>query len=135
VDNPPDQQQHESQDGRGRGEVERAHGGGYIGRYLNGQGDVPRTHMSDELRNSQGGRLDLVLYKFDSCPYCQRVMHRARELGLELPMRDTRLEPGPRQELLRVGGKTQVPCLFINGAPLYESEDIVRYLEREVRAP
>lgn len=72
---------------------------------------------------------DLVLYKFDSCPYCQLVFEAIDELGLDVPMRDTRQDPSARAELLRVGGKTQVPCLFIDGRPLYESADIVRFLE------
>ena len=35
-------------------------------------------------------------------------------------------------ELVRVGGKRQVPCLFIDGEPLYESLDIIAWLEREL---
>ena len=33
-----------------------------------------------------------------------------------------------RLELIRVGGKQQVPCLFIDGKPMYESMDIVEWL-------
>ena len=33
------------------------------------------------------------------------------------------------KELIQVGGKQQVPCLFIDGKPLYESLDIIRWLE------
>ena len=32
------------------------------------------------------------------------------------------------QTLMEVGGKRQVPCLFIDGAPLYESSDIIDWL-------
>ena len=28
--------------------------------------------------------------------------------------------------------RKQVPCLFVNGKPLYESTDIIRYLETQV---
>lgn len=34
-----------------------------------------------------------------------------------------------REELIRVGGKQQVPCLFIDGKPMYESGDIVMWLQ------
>lgn len=71
---------------------------------------------------------ELVLYKFDACPYCRRVMRVLKELSLELEYRDTRQNSEHRQELLRIGGKTQVPCLLINGQPLYESADINRAL-------
>jgi glutaredoxin len=32
------------------------------------------------------------------------------------------------QRLVEVGGKKQIPCLFIDGKPLYESKDIVAWL-------
>jgi glutaredoxin 3 len=89
--------------------------------------------VATELRNRAGELVSLVLYKFDSCPYCQIVLRRAAELGIELELRDTRRDPSARAELLRIGGMTQVPCLFIDGRPLYESADIVHYLETEVR--
>lgn len=41
--------------------------------------------------------------------------------------RDT-LQPGNQNDLVRIGGKKQVPCLVINGKPLYESDDIIAYL-------
>lgn len=34
-----------------------------------------------------------------------------------------------RKRLISVGGKEQVPCLFIDGTPLYESIDIISWLE------
>ena len=33
------------------------------------------------------------------------------------------------ETLVKVGGKRQVPCLFIDGKPLYESMDIIKWLE------
>ena len=81
-----------------------------------------------------GRSLNLVLYMFDSCPYCKRVLRRANELGMKLPLRDTWRDTDARDELLRVGGKTQVPCLFINGKPMYESTAIIAYLENDVVA-
>ena len=72
---------------------------------------------------------DLVLYKFDACPYCQKVMKAVDRLGVAVRYRDTREDASAREELVRVGGKAQVPCLFIDGRPMYESDDIVAYLE------
>lgn len=71
---------------------------------------------------------DLVLYKKDSCPFCQKVLRFMASRGIELPMRDTALELGARDELVEKGGKGQVPCLFIDGRALYESDDIVTWL-------
>ena len=72
---------------------------------------------------------DLTLYYFPSCPYCRLVLDCIDRLGIEIPMRDTRTEDGARDDLIAIGGKSQVPCLIIDGKPLYESGDIVRWLE------
>ena len=44
-------------------------------------------------------------------------------------MRDLQSDTGARDALIEIGGKGQVPCLVIDGKPLYESADIVRWLE------
>ena len=72
---------------------------------------------------------ELTLYYFPSCPYCRLVLDCLGRLDLEIPMRDIRSEPGARDDLLQIGGKGQVPCLVIDGKPLYESDDIVRWLQ------
>ena len=90
--------------------------------------------QSAQFVDSQGEPLELTLYKFNSCPFCIRVMLQAKALGLSLPMRDTRKDAQARTDLVELGGKSQVPCLVINGEPLYESGDIVRYLKTNVRA-
>ncbi len=79
-----------------------------------------------------GKPVELTLYKFDSCPYCQRVQRVIDELHVPMRYRDTLLDADARDELIRAGGRSQVPCLFINGKPLYESGDIVRYLRSEI---
>jgi glutaredoxin 3 len=71
---------------------------------------------------------ELVLYKFDSCPYCQIAMAAAEDLGVELDLRDTRRDPAALQEHRGRTGRTQVPCLYIDGEPLFESSDIVDWL-------
>ncbi|MEF9926113.1 MAG: glutaredoxin [Raoultibacter sp.] len=71
---------------------------------------------------------ELVLYKKDACPYCQKVFRFIEANSSEVTLRDIVKDPEARAELLRVGGKAQVPCLFIDGKPLYESSDIIAYL-------
>ena len=68
------------------------------------------------------------LYIMQTCPYCRKVLLYMKQHGIELPLRDITLEPEARATLERVGGKVQVPCLFIDGAPMYESDDIIAYL-------
>ena len=70
------------------------------------------------------------LYIMSTCPYCRKVLLFMKQQGIELPLRDITAEPEARDTLERIGGKVQVPCLFIDGAPLYESDDIIAYLSR-----
>lgn len=72
---------------------------------------------------------ELTLYYFPSCPFCVLVLDALGRLGLEIPMRDINTEAGARDDLVKIGGKSQVPCLVIDGKPLYESGDIIRWLE------
>ena len=75
--------------------------------------------------------MKLELFKKDSCPYCVKVMMLVDELGVgdKIEYRDIARDPQARQQLVKVGGKQQVPCLFIDGEPLYESADIMRWIE------
>ena len=75
-------------------------------------------------------RHTLLLYKFDSCPYCRRVQRALDQLDLDVELRDTRENPEHRRELRQRTGRTQVPCLFIDGEPMFESADINAWLQR-----
>ena len=74
---------------------------------------------------------ELVLYKYDACPYCRRVMQLIDKLGLEdtIEYRDTRRDPKWRSDLIEQTGRTQVPCLFIDGKAMFESGDINNWLQ------
>ena len=71
----------------------------------------------------------LELYKKDTCPYCLRVMAFIRDQQrTDVVYRDILEDDANRRRLIEVGGKQQVPCLFIDGKPLYESQDIIDWL-------
>ena len=72
-----------------------------------------------------------TLYQFPECPFCQLVLRELDKLDVEMPTKNTRTDSEARQELIELTGKTQVPCLVINGEPLLESSDIVDYLRQE----
>jgi glutathione S-transferase len=72
---------------------------------------------------------ELMLYYFPSCPFCRAVLDCLDRLDKKIPMRDIQTEDGARDDLIKIGGKGQVPCLVIDGEPLYESSDIVQWLE------
>ncbi len=67
----------------------------------------------------------LTLYHFDGCPYCRRVEDFLTKNKISVPMKDIRKDLGAREELIRIGGKPQVPCLVIGDKALYESLNII----------
>lgn len=76
----------------------------------------------------------LALYHFQSCPFCAWTRQELSPLGLDIELRDIRKNDAFRKELIRGGGKQQVPCLRIEQDGqvrwLYESSDIVRYAKK-----
>ena len=74
---------------------------------------------------------DHVLYVKHACPYCQRVLRFMEDNKITMDVRDT-LQPGNQNDLIRIGGKKQVPCLVKDGKALYESADIIAYLRDRV---
>ena len=54
---------------------------------------------------------ELELFMKPTCPYCIKVMNFMDENSITIPLRER-----------------QVPCLFIDGKPLYESGDIIEWL-------
>lgn len=94
------------------------------------RGERPTFSGDGKARTKSGEILDLELYKFDTCPYCQRVFDAIARLEVPVRLRDIKEDESARRKLLEVGGDEQVPCLFVNGKPLYESQDIIAFLEK-----
>ncbi|MCC6625321.1 MAG: glutathione S-transferase N-terminal domain-containing protein [Deltaproteobacteria bacterium] len=77
----------------------------------------------------------LVLYNFEASPWCRRVREVLNELDLHHHVKNVAKASPHRAELVALGGKMQVPYLVDpnTGTAMYESADIVRYLERTYR--
>ncbi len=74
--------------------------------------------------------MKLELYKMDPCPYCRKVMNYISSTGrTDIEYKDILDSEEAERTLIAVGGKRQVPCLFIDGKPMYESMDIIHWLE------
>ena len=74
--------------------------------------------------------MKLELFKKDTCPYCRKVMAYIASAGRsDILFRDITKDRKAAETLENIGGKLQVPCLFIDGKPLYESLDIIKWLE------
>ena len=71
---------------------------------------------------------ELELFMKPTCPYCIKVMNFMDENNITIPLRDIVADESAAETLVAVGGKRQVPCLFIDGEPLYESGDIIEWL-------
>lgn len=71
---------------------------------------------------------ELEIFMKPTCPYCIKVMNFMSENNITIPLRDIVADESAAETLIAIGGKRQVPCLFIDGKPLYESGDIIEWL-------
>ncbi len=76
---------------------------------------------------------ELVLYYFDECPFCKKVLRFLDNKDFNVKYRNIHAESKAYDDLIEIGGKSQVPCLVINGKPLYESNDIISWFEENLR--
>ncbi len=77
--------------------------------------------------------MKLELYYFDSCPFCARVLSFLKGKEHSIEFKNTMQKREYFEELKkRNHGKKQVPCLFIDGKPMLESLDIIRFLEKKL---
>ncbi|MFH1360770.1 MAG: glutaredoxin [Candidatus Omnitrophota bacterium] len=73
---------------------------------------------------------ELILYVRDGCPYCRKVLQFLEGQKLTVPLKKISDSEKIRSELISLGGKSQVPCLSIDGKPLYESDDIIEWFKK-----
>jgi len=75
---------------------------------------------------------ELTLYLTAWCPFCVKVKNYLKRRGIEVAEKDTSADPQARQELISLTGRTQVPCLVIDGSPMLESNDIIQWFEDNI---
>lgn len=79
-----------------------------------------------------------ALYQFNACPFCVKVRREMRRHALNIELRDARNDETHKQALIAGGGRFKVPCLQITGENgeatwLYESDDIIAYLKKDLQ--
>lgn len=76
--------------------------------------------------------MSLELYYFPACPFCVRVLKVIESLGIgeQIELKNIMQDDSARTFLLEQTGRQTVPCLFIDGEPMFESEDIVSWLSK-----
>ncbi|WP_063345301.1 glutaredoxin family protein [Vibrio jasicida] len=76
-----------------------------------------------------------ALYQFEACPFCVKVRRAMKRQSVNIELRDAKNDSVHREALEQGGGHVKVPCLRIekDGETqwLYESSDIVTYIEKE----
>ena len=75
----------------------------------------------------------LTLYVGTTCPFCKKVESFMEDKGIDsVEIKNIDKDKEAREYLIENGGKKQVPCLFIGDKPLYESLDIIKYLNENL---
>jgi glutaredoxin len=78
--------------------------------------------------------LNLQLFHKWQCPYSARVRNFIDEhrLGDEIEYVEIHEVEGAGDKLAQMTGKSQVPCLVIDGKPILESSEIVQWLQQNL---
>ena len=74
---------------------------------------------------------DMEIYEFKACPFCVKVRRFMKKNNISIKTKDARRNQDFANELIKGGGKLQVPCLKIDGDEIrwmYESKDIIIFL-------
>jgi len=70
-----------------------------------------------------------ILYSADWCWYCQRVVEKLAELGVDYEYVEVPVFHSKRSKVLEVSGQTSVP-VFVDGDVVLDDDDaIIPYLE------
>jgi glutaredoxin len=75
--------------------------------------------------------MTVELYYFNTCPFCVMVLSQIKKLGLEekIILKDIHQDSNAREHHYNKTGRTTVPCLYIDDEPLFESGDIINWLQ------
>ena len=108
-----------------------------LGNRLTRPKGVVRTDAAQQAVDARTAQL--AFYHFPTCPFCLKARRAMQRMSLNIELRNAQHDPVHRQDVLAGGGKIQTPCLRITDAQgqsrwLYESRDIIAYLEREFAA-
>ena len=71
----------------------------------------------------------LDLFILETCPFCRKVMDFAEQNNINFNKHDVSNAENLK-ELIRLGGKEQVPFLSDGSITMYESDDIIEYLKK-----
>jgi len=76
--------------------------------------------------------MHLELFKFDSCPFCKMVMNFIESNNIKVDYKDIMESSDDLQRLTQDTGRRTVPCLYIDNKPMFESSDIMNWLQNNL---
>lgn len=78
----------------------------------------------------------MKLYYFAACRFCQRVLTTIDQLNIRnhIEFLDIQENTSYGDELEKLNGTRQVPCLVVDGKPMLESMDIIAFLKKKFTA-
>jgi glutaredoxin len=71
----------------------------------------------------------MALYYKPSCPHSQRVLAYMKSHNISIPLKNVAANPQAKKELEILGGHMIVPCLIVDGTPIYDDTDIIDWLK------
>lgn len=75
-------------------------------------------------------KTDIVLYIKKGCFYCERVKSVCRSNSIEYTEKNI-TDEGVDAELIKLGGKHQVPFMVDGDVMMYESRSIIDYISKK----
>lgn len=72
------------------------------------------------------------LFYTKACPFCIKPKNYIKDNKLDVELVDATFDKNAKKELLQIGGKMQVPMLAVDGEPIYESRDIMKWLKENM---
>lgn len=72
------------------------------------------------------------LFTYEHCPYCHKVVDAFKEMGVSYETVNAERGTEGSAELVKLGGKQQVPFLVHGDTMMYESDDIIKYAKENL---
>ena len=70
----------------------------------------------------------------NNCPFCHKVINAINRQGIQSQIVVTYLEKDLAKAAFHfeTTKRNTVPCLYIKGKPMFESDDIIKYFEKNL---
>ena len=75
-------------------------------------------------------KVEKTLYYVPYCPYCKQVLDYLKTIQKKVNLKNVKQDPEAKEELKRIGGVLEVPCLIVGEQALYSSETIIQWLKK-----